>query len=453
MTAALGSAVIFAIIGVAIVVIAALAFRVHRKREQGRAALEATPAARVLPTIKIVYVGNAGAGKTMQLVAMHHAMTPGSDGIKLQPHASSSSKYLSMAASDVLGSPPALPDGSRPARNENYAYTLMVRDLASGKFVPLFIVEFIDYAGEHNSNPFEQRKGGGNADKDAAARELEERIEECQAVFCVLNGAKVLKAYQAHQSYREAERAYQASLSASKRKSTPWWRKKPEQPAITPPVLERQDIEQEVWQVLNRMAPSKARSVHLVLTKWDMLHEAGIGLDDAVGFLRNYPELREPADYSPRGTTRIIPSSASGIPPFFRISEDGAISWPGGSWEPLHPFLPVACAINDMFTDPDIIASITGPDQPDPHYNTNLKIYEAWELRELKLKGSVGTGGFNAGFEGTLARRGAHSRPRHERQAGSGESKAAIDAALSHLLGFCRRQVDMLDGAYPASRL
>jgi hypothetical protein len=280
--------------------------------------LAALPYREGLPHMKVLYVGPAGSGKTMQLAAMHQAMSVGDGAVRVRAADEKTLGTLGERVSLLLGDSPELPAGNLPANTDewNFFVEALGHTGPDAALWPLFYLSYLDYAGELGpqvfTSPQDDRTQLSPPLASSAMHTFRSAITDSDVRLGVLDGAKIAQAM--------------------------------DEKLPQPPQLQR-----EIWHTLELLSQPQGNQehkvTHLVLTKWDEVAARGIRLEHVVEYLHRNRAFQRLCETYPR-KLRLIPVSALGVPPFLSRGHDGLVS--SGEWNPYNPGAPLACSITDI---------------------------------------------------------------------------------------------------------
>jgi hypothetical protein len=265
------------------------------------------------PTFNIVALGNSGAGKTVLLASMFHALQALDER---RPYVlnvpGDQEKRLANLLAQVID--PAQPWPAGTTRGETRAFEFdcaaRIADRAPADWPIVLRVNYIDYAGEILTE----------TDESIAeiSSDLDHRIDRADALLLILDGQKVLR-------FLKGEPAGLAYIQA-----------------VIQPLVSR---------IVKARCPA-----HLVLTKWDAVRDFGEPEDasdnDRLSIVRSrlksVKQLR--GLVSERRLNRLIPVSAVGTH-FARIDQStgAAVKRPDAHLEPINVEVPFAALVPDLF--------------------------------------------------------------------------------------------------------
>jgi hypothetical protein len=260
--------------------------------------------------IKILMLGYTASGKTLMLAALFQRFKLGGGyGITLIPD-DVSERELSQITKDIQDtSHPYLPEGTGIGMTKEWRFDVRVdwEDTRESAFE----LAYLDYAGEHLKN---LTAVGQQEDPD---EQFMDALRDADVVMGVLDGSKVL---------RLMTDGYSDSL-------------------VT-----------EIEQLLRLLVLAEQKSVHLVISKWDLLTDrAGHPYTkrQVVGTLESYSSLFRDFLAHPRfKSMKIIPVAALGTGLARPDPDDPGgkkmIKVPGARWNPDSAAMPFYCAIPDI---------------------------------------------------------------------------------------------------------
>lgn len=250
------------------------------------------------PTFQILALGFKESGKTTLLAAMFHVLCNGSRaGISLRAQDPTRAALLKLC--DVIRNP----SGRIHATLETASYEFVVR--AESETLPKTTVcklVYHDYAGENGANLL--RPGPGEEPDPMFVKAL----HDAHIVMGLLDGARI------------------AELMAT---------------GPTPA------FERELADLLLLLTEARQQTIHLVITKWDLLYSA-YTLDQIVERLRWFPQFLAFQDTPRPGRIRIIPVAALGTNGFTSRVAGVDVRDPNRDWRPLFVDVPLACTIPDV---------------------------------------------------------------------------------------------------------
>jgi hypothetical protein len=265
------------------------------------------------PTFRVVALGGSGAGKTVLLSTMFH---------ELNFRTTHRSYYLQTTPDQAiaLGNIYArLTDTAQPwpkatlvADSQEYVFDCVGRD-PQGNRRKVLTLSFIDYAG----GLLEQHMD----DASQAFQDLQRRIDEAHALLVMIDGHRIQQLFENHPDARTY------FLSTIR------------------PMLE--------------FAQRASCSIHIVLTKWDLVCGVpalgnlaeGERLNRVVAALTQFDFLKALIDEHSSGqVVRVIPVSSVG-PDFAEIDSNGFVSKrPHGAVAPTNVDVPLSVIVPDYFT-------------------------------------------------------------------------------------------------------
>ena len=284
--------------------------RLLKRRQQPPAVpTEASPA---LPTFRVVALGGPGAGKTVYLSSLFHALsyrTPGrSYHLSTDPAQRIALGSLYRSVSDT--SKP-WPKGTQKGETREFEFDCMAAD-GTGDAHPVLRMSYLDFAGELIQ---EECDDGGKALADLAAR-----IEKADALLGMIDGLKVLQLLRGEP---EGRSYFQHGL-----------------------------------QPMFGFMQSAKCPIHLVVTKWDLVRDFGepedaddeLRLGRVIDALLQYEHIRALVYvYSARQIVRLIPVSAVGAD-FVQLDTDGkVVKRPDGHMRPTNVEVPLCAVLPDLF--------------------------------------------------------------------------------------------------------
>lgn len=250
------------------------------------------------PAFRILAVGFSEAGKTTLLAAMYHALCHGNRaGISLRAEGATRAALLQLC--DLIRNPST----RIHATLETASYEFVVR--AESETLPKTTVcklIYHDYAGENGGNLLRPRLGEEPDPKFVKA------LGEADVLMGLLDGALIAELMSSGPNLR---------------------------------------FERELADLLLLVTEAKQQTVHLVITKWDLLHPS-YTLDEVVEQLRRFPQFVAFQNTPRPGRCRVIPVAALGTNGFTSRVGGVDVRDPDRDWRPEFVDVPLACTIPDV---------------------------------------------------------------------------------------------------------
>lgn len=264
----------------------------------------ASPARR---RIMILVLGFKSSGKTLMLAALYQHFGFGSEpGMTLIPDDASERRLAELTKNIQDTDTPYLSEGT--VRGGTTEWTFDVRVDWEHAHANAFELAYLDYAGEHAEELLAMNQ------EEAPDERFLGALANADILMGILDGGKICKLMS----------GYDARL-----------------------VIEMQ-------RMLRLLVLARQKSIHLVISKWDLLVDNQNGrhytMDEVVGKLESLSQPFRDFRLNPRfKSLRIIPVSALGTG-FVRPSPDGTamIKNPGAQWNPENVKVPFFCAIPDI---------------------------------------------------------------------------------------------------------
>ena len=260
--------------------------------------------------IMILMLGFTGSGKTLMLAGLYQRFKlGGGHGITIIPDDASERELSEITKNIQDTSNPYLPRSTLPGETREWRFDVRVdwedrRERA-------FELAYLDYAGEHA----ERLSAVGQ--QEAPDEQFMDALREADIVMGVLDGSKVLKlmtdGYSAH-------------------------------------------LVTEIEAILRRLVLAEQKSIHLVISKWDLLvdrYGRPYRTKQVIGALESYsPEFRDFLRNPQFNSMRIIPVAALGTGFVRPDPNDPAgramVKVPGARWNPGGAAIPFYCGIPDI---------------------------------------------------------------------------------------------------------
>ncbi|MEV7138586.1 hypothetical protein [Streptomyces tauricus] len=255
-----------------------------------------------MPAIPVTVLGPSGSGKTVYLASLFRRLAiPRPDlGFHVQLSPEQSTKLNRIY--QQITSPDVWPDPERRADILEWDFACSVRTARNETYSP-FSITYLDYSGEHLTEPDGRVEAGGRVLR---------RIQESEFLLVLLDGVKVLR-------FLEGD------------------------PRLT----------EDLVAVFAHMLQSKG-IVHFVITKWDVLAAAGHTVQAVMDCLLQHPDFRDTVETLLRSSAgakgmRFIPVSSVG-PDFAALGPDGlTMVKKGGFPAPMNVEIPFMAVLLDLF--------------------------------------------------------------------------------------------------------
>jgi hypothetical protein len=261
--------------------------------------------------VTIFMLGFQSSGKTLMLAALYHCFGFGNaPGITLIP-SQGAERELSALTREIQDTDIGyLPPGTGLGDTREWKFAVRVG--WEHARADAFDLGYVDYAGEHAENLLNAKPD------DPVDPRFYDQLGKADILMGVLDGGKIC---------RLMTDGYDTRLAV------------------------------EIQRLLRLLVLAEQKSVHLVISKWDLLTDRQRGrhyrLSEVVKKLEDLsPEFRE-FRANPRFTSmRIIPVSALGTD-FVQPSPDGAVMHkiPGARWVPENATVPFYCSIPDIISN------------------------------------------------------------------------------------------------------
>jgi hypothetical protein len=253
--------------------------------------------------VRIMMLGFAGSGKTTFLAGMWQYFSFGArDGVIFKTD-DASEKILNGHCDRIqMGTvPPPTPN------TKEWNFTVRAKGL-SGNFTDAFTLTYVDYDG-HQLDLFFESLDGGSVTADPPDSRVRQAMDQYDVIMGVLDGAKI------------------AGIMHN-----------------------RPDPEYRMWlqRLFRFIARQSDKTVHLVLTKHDLLKDFSLG--KIIEELRSgYPPFNQFCDFPGTGKRRLIAVAALGTNDFARQASDGDMELdPAVGWECESVERPLVCTLPDV---------------------------------------------------------------------------------------------------------
>jgi hypothetical protein len=360
----------------------------------------------------ILMLGFPGSGKTLLLAALYHYFAlSGGHGITLIPDDKSERELSEMTGEIQDTSNPYLPGSTTLAETREWCFDVRV-DWANGR-ERAFELAYLDYAGEHV-----QKLAIVDQEEDPDEKFMV-ALREASIVMGVLDGSKVLKLM---------TEGYSAPLVA------------------------------EIGVLLRRLVLAEQKSVHIIVSKWDILVDPKTrrrySATQIIGALEGCSEGFRNFRRNPRlKSMRVIPvaSLGDGFAEPDPADPEGLrmIKKPGAQWRPRDAAIPFFCAIPDVIKgDAALLASHSDEDDGRRAAGASLGRNLSWVTFAAAAIAGITIVVVSHGVTATIPFIQLADRIRQsleERTAKKDSRLHPADEALAHVLRVCYQNMDRYD--------
>lgn len=359
-------------------------------------------------------LGHENAGKTVLLASLWRVLgIGGARRVQVVPQVDQDASELQMLCNKIEDSSDSFPASTTQGEMREWKFVAQALN-HDGSSVDAFFFSYFDYPGE-----FLERQAKG----EELPREFGHALRSADILVGVIDGQMV-----AHFMADTADNRFAVRLS----------------------------------NLCRTLHEHKLKTLHIVITKWDLLLAKGHELDRVLARLKEFNGPFRDLLESPRsGGVRVIPVSALGVNGFvYEDSTETMMKWPGKGWSPEYVVAPLGSIIPDVLATDVAVLRNRGGLAPRPviargdasqlFFWTTLVLGLAVPAAGLPV---IATAIQKVVLETSLDKLiGAFSRNVDRARGRPAPRQLDAKSGLIHLLAYLQGEVERLERAIPASK-